>query len=401
VLVASLLVQNPTAVVGRKETTAEPVASAPTTRARSRRIATATAALSKDILVYEIFVRLPAKDILRCRAVCRSWRSLTSAPDFLLAHHRGQPSFPLLTLNGADITKDGSPICNHSRALLGLDDYEGFKLLASCDGLLLFSLSNGRFSICNPTTRQCAPLPCLTAAGRINIVALYLHSPSGEYRVLYWKGRQQDHHLKAAYYILKVRQGQLSRCIGVPSSTAGIDKIMLDWHETTTNFAPPVVFRNCLHWNAGCDAGILVFDNIIESFRLMRSPAAATRICNHLCAMEGSIAFSCHDGSRRRIIKIWVLEDYEREVWSFKYHVTPSVESFYYDDHLVLSQKGNVLVYKAFTGRMFHCDSTGKLLEEFQCDSPGLSSIGHWFKESLVKHDISLRRGCARVFQRV
>jgi hypothetical protein len=85
----------------------------------------------------------------------------------------------------------------------------------------------------------------------------------------------------------------------------------------------PVVFGNCLHWNSGClcsDDGIVVFDTVVESFRSMPSPTGATRLCNRLCDMEGSMGFSCFD-HERTVAKIWVLEDYERTVWSSKYYI--------------------------------------------------------------------------------
>jgi hypothetical protein len=84
--------------------------------------------------------------------VCRSWRRITSAPGFLLAHHRHQPSLPLVALYGVDSPEGGSLVFKHGRPMLGFNDYEGFELLlASCDGLLLLSLSRppGRFIICN------------------------------------------------------------------------------------------------------------------------------------------------------------------------------------------------------------------------------------------------------------
>jgi hypothetical protein len=115
--------------------------------------------------------------------------------------------------------------------------------------------------------------------------------------------------------------------------------------------------------------------------------------------MEGSIAFSCFDDGKT-VVKIWLLEDYEREVWSFKYHIKLPVYSLCKIEdtrHLVLSDKGDVLVYSLSQDYMFHCDNTGKLLEEFRCDPWNLSTIGHWFKENLVKQDISLRRGCGCV----
>ncbi|KAK1662220.1 hypothetical protein QYE76_050379 [Lolium multiflorum] len=114
VLVASLLLQNPTAAVEAVRP------GGVTTRARSRRIAAAAAALPEEILVWEILVRLPAKDLFRCRTVCRSWRRITSAPGFLHAHHRRQPSVPLVTLYGADMNGGGSQIFKHGRPILGL-----------------------------------------------------------------------------------------------------------------------------------------------------------------------------------------------------------------------------------------------------------------------------------------
>jgi hypothetical protein len=103
--------------------------------------------------------------------------------------------------------------------------------------------------------------------------------------------------------------------------------------------------------------------------------------------MEGSLGFSCLDDGRA-LAKIWVMEDYEREVWSFKYNVKFPMEiSDNLQDrrHLVVSHNGDVLVYSYSTDYMFHCDNNGKLLEKFQCDPRSLDFIG--FKESLVKHD--------------
>jgi F-box interacting protein len=403
-LVVSLLVQNPTSV-SRKETTTEP-APGVITRAHSRRIAAAAAALPEEILVWEILIRLPAKDILRYRAVCRSWHGLTSAPDFLLAHHKCQPLLPIFTsIHGSSSLLKGylSRLFKGGLPVLEFDDYEGFQLLASCDGLLLVTLSNSQHIICNPTTRQSASLPCLSLTDA-RVAALYLHRPSGEHRVLYVEGTHW-HYLEAGYNILTVRQGQPSRCIGVPADTPGIEEVMRACHIMDAKMAPPVLFRDCLHWDSDCrgsHAGILVFDTLVESFRLMRRPTAATRFCRRLCNMEGSIGFSCnYDGDGTTAAKIWVLEDYDREVWSFKYHVKFPVESLCYaeEEHLVLSHKGDVLVYTPCTGYMFHCDNTGKLLEEFQCNSEDWITIEHWFKESLVKHDIFLMQGCVPFFQ--
>jgi hypothetical protein len=95
-------------------------------------------------------------------------------------------------------------------------------------------------------------------------------------------------------------------------------------------------------------------------------------------------------------VGIWVLEDYEREVWSFKYHVKFPVGILpRHSDrqYFVLSHKGDVLVYSRGLRYMFHCDNTGKLIEEFELNSWSTSIIGPWFKESLVKPDFYLDSG--------
>ncbi|XBI89091.1 hypothetical protein VPH35_026965 [Triticum aestivum] len=410
ILIASLLIQDPTSAID-DGAAGEPVARR--TRSRRRAAATALNRLPEEIVAWEIFIRLPAKDVIRCHAVCRSWRWLASNPDFLVAHHRWQPSLPLVTFDRriANSSKEsGHPILERRRGrpVIALDDYfdnNGFKLHASCDGLLLLAMSDGRFSICNPATRECASLSSLTAAGTINILALYLHRPLGKYRVLYSKGR---HHAKAAayYIVLTVGRRGSPRSIGVPSDSPAMEKAMLAVHKMIDIYLPPpVTFHNYLHSLLGwlCNVDIVVFDTVVESFRSMCGPPDATSCCTQLCDMEGSIGFSCLD-EKGTVARIWVLEDYEREIWSFKYHVKFPVEDFcHFTDtrHFILSCKGDVLVYNTSACYMFHCDNTGKLLEEFRWEprSQGLHDIGHMFKESLVEHEFFLRRGAGRAGQ--
>jgi hypothetical protein len=58
------------------------------------------AALPADAL-FEVMLRLPAKDLCRLRAVCRSWRALTYDPHFTAVHKSRHPE-PLLAFTFRD-----------------------------------------------------------------------------------------------------------------------------------------------------------------------------------------------------------------------------------------------------------------------------------------------------------
>jgi hypothetical protein len=224
---------------------------------------------------------------------------------------------------------------------------------------------------------------------------MYFHCPSSEYHVLY----RNRKHLGDASYILAVPLSGSSRCIGVTSHFPGMEKVMMAWDiQAPAYFPPPIVFSNCLHWDLDWiknDVGIIIFDTIVESFRLMRRPTSATRFC--LCDMEGLIGFSCFDD--QTVVKIWVLEDYDREIWALKYQVQFPMESLCATWHLVLTPEGYMHIYNNFDIYILHCDNTGKLIEEFRWESqdPGMDS--HWYKESLVKHDFFPRHGSTRARQ--
>ncbi|KAE8784793.1 hypothetical protein D1007_41543 [Hordeum vulgare] len=126
--------------------------------------------LPEEIVTWEILVRLPPKALLRCRAVCRAWLRVTSARDFLLAHHDRQPSLHFLYgigYGGGVRHKDILAFENKASTAVQLHNiarlHKYVLLRASCDGLLIvLSLTYGFHGIslfcCNPATRQYAPL---------------------------------------------------------------------------------------------------------------------------------------------------------------------------------------------------------------------------------------------------
>lgn len=139
------------------------------TGTRRRRTAGSLEDLPEEIVVDQILVRLPSKDVGRCRAVCKSWLSATSTPGFMLQHHRRQPSLPIIKKDGLpatfDIFRDGASAPASTKQqlwsfLLGFKNGHDYSLKAACDGFLILRRTLGsRFYIYNPVTRKHALLP--------------------------------------------------------------------------------------------------------------------------------------------------------------------------------------------------------------------------------------------------
>jgi len=279
--------------------------------------------LPEDLVVWEILTRLPAKPLLRCRAVCRSWRRrLTSDTKFLLAHHRRQPSLPLVTTGTGDPEERRIDALDHRTGerrpvarttgwtAANADD---LNVLASCDGLLIL-LANGGLQICNPATRQRAPLTLLHGASCIS--ALYPHRPSGSYRVLCCFERAEDGH--AVYHVHTVGSGEF-RCVGEPpgpwaSGDLAMAVSMMGFLD------PPVLADGRIYWQPiqlpggnGKANNMLAFDTMAESFQHLLSPVDEGPFLELFQMNSGALGLYHYRGGT---VDLWVLQDHRSWFWS-------------------------------------------------------------------------------------
>uniref|UniRef100_A0A452XB25 F-box domain-containing protein n=5 Tax=Aegilops tauschii subsp. strangulata TaxID=200361 RepID=A0A452XB25_AEGTS len=231
--------------------------------------------LPDEITIWEIVVRLPPKSLLRCRAVCRAWRSATSARRFLLAHHALQPTLPLLC--GYNFVGDkveslyiipfdhraAGQIQHQLQPVARLEQASDFHLLeACCDGLLVLSFRNTstsdwRFSVCNPATRQYALLPLAYGSNvQDSLLGMYPHIPTGDYRLLTYRmhdGRLPEAATQDGCYIFTLGFGQPPTHIGFLDA------------ELLTYIIGFLLFRGSLHWHP-LGGMIMVFDTTTELF---------------------------------------------------------------------------------------------------------------------------------------
>jgi len=282
--------------------------------------------LPEDLVIWEILTRLPVKPLLRCRAVCRSWRRrLTSDAKFLLAHHRRQPSLPLLTTTTWDTdtherridaldhrTGERHPVARRTGPIAAFEN--DHHVLASCDGLIILH-EYGGLEICNPATRQRAPLKLLHGADYI--AALYPHRPSGSHRVLCCFERGEDGH--AVYHVHIVGSGEL-RCVGEPPGPWASGDLAVA--VSTMRFVhPPVLADGRIYWpplmlaggnGEGKENNMLVFDTMSESFQHLLSPVDGPSL--QLFEMNNGALGLYH--CRGKSTDLWVLKDHQSWSWS-------------------------------------------------------------------------------------
>ncbi|KAM3335466.1 hypothetical protein ACQJBY_029759 [Aegilops geniculata] len=349
--------------------------------------------LPDEIFIWEILVRLPPKSLLRCRAVCRAWRSATSARDFLLAHHARQLTLPILYYYKLNDDEDdvecldiipfdhraGLPAAEQIQSAARLGQASHLFLEASCDGLLVVSGGSAQFAICNPVTRQYAPLSLLSDKP---FLAMYPYPPTGEYRLLTYPCRKSTLTSQVDCYVFALGSGQLPRNIG----WVGVGELNFN--------ATSLLFRGSLYWylwqHESESNKIIVFDTTTESFRSLCG--AAVPGCHELFEMDGMLGMSIFN-MEGAVVDIWVLQqDYEREVWTFKCQIEMPVmeiraqcgshEDFW--NVVVVPRDGELFVLLRFAGWLLQADMNGKLVASFHRKGVGPTRLQ--LKQTLVPH---------------
>lgn len=176
----------------------------------------------------------------------------------------------------------------------------------------------------------------------------------------------------------------------------------IKWLETASNCLDvPVLVRDSLHWyseyypsgskplhHQSDNKPVVVFDTIAESFRRMRAPVTEDA---HIFDMDGTLDRR-NARKQKETVDIWVMRNYESEVWDKKYRIKLSLaeirERFMNDDDYcldVVSGDGDVLVLLLLGRYVIHVNSDGELLDNFNLGRENLSMTKWRLKQSLVQ----------------
>ncbi|XBI31925.1 hypothetical protein VPH35_055443 [Triticum aestivum] len=363
----------------------------PTTMAKIATMAAPLRGLPEEIVVWEILVRLAPKDLLRCRAVCRAWRRVTSARNFLLAHHSRQPSLHLLYGYECDTVRPQNILAFDHQAATTAQLHtaarlkENYNIAASCDGILILSGDGKASSICcNPATREHTPL---RATRDLKILGMYPHRPTGEYRVLLQRWYIMSYKGQLGFYVLALGTEQPPRYIGMQETSSAY-------------FSARALVRDSLHWypvkhHSENDPlrypteskPIIVF--VAESFRRMRAPIVPSN--SYIFEMDDTLGIYTHDDDME-IVDIWVLQNYEGEIWDFKYKIKLPIakirrqfegcDDYWYS--AVVPVDSRVLLLVSLDRCVNYVDSDGELVGSFHHGGGFLRASGYRLKQTLV-----------------
>lgn len=369
-------------------------------------------------LITEILLRLPAKSVVRFRAVCKAWRRITTNPTFVSSHDRRRPLEVLLyktqvepgsaldTYN-VDVELDALPVSvrhppAQRRRLVRFPknkardvDSPGYfgeqycTLKASCNGLLLFRRDVGEYLVCNPATRQWTDLPRLNKDGVHGFVhresGFYFHQPSGEYRLMCYCSIMNG----AVYYVLTAGADEPRR-LNVQGSRMHNTIAALPGHSSF-HFAnlTPAALDGQLHWLRHPEAGrtdkMVAFDTVAETFRRMPAPPVTSTYSAKLLAMDGLLMASEFGDV---FLDLWVVEDYgaKAERWEHRHRVVPPWQPSTFRTPLVATggDEGDVILGTNRGLLVYNVKNETVRVVDLKSDDVGPSR--HVLRESLVQH---------------
>ncbi|KAF3779008.1 F-box/kelch-repeat protein [Nymphaea thermarum] len=323
-----------------------------------------------DVVAEFILPNASARDLVRFRSVCKSWRQLIDDPNFihnylrrhdLTLHQEPPPSFTSIRnqhhvhqviaytsgyrkmgrtergglycmdikcedTNGR-IEDNGKPI-----RILGLEyclKDVGFNMLPPCKGLVLFKNMIAPLYLCNPVTGEYTSLPQSSIA-----LSLYFccygfgfDDHSKEFKVLHvWKVQPcwKDDEVEVFYHEI------LS--LGKDCSWRQLGRLPFRWYNCQH---PGIPFNSSLHWIV-CAGGKTLGDNSLMAFDLRKEEFERKALppgldkeayiwLGLMTLVEGCLGLTSYNfgGEAGNIgLDVWVLGDYEGEIWTKRHHIS-------------------------------------------------------------------------------
>ncbi|XP_051208984.1 F-box protein At5g07610-like [Lolium perenne] len=344
--------------------------------------------LTRDSLV-QIMSRVPYKSLCRFKCVCRRWRSIISHPD----HRKALAQYHLQALAGffcrthdhnfrlvhnfATVSVGGRPIINPSRPFL--PNCGMFNIADSCNGLLLcrcFATTDSlafTYVVCNPATEKWVVLPGWFK--KIPTARLgFDPAVSSHFHVFQFV----EHGVPNSDGLMDapdVRGDGHVQGVGIYSSKTGVWSHKdngLELVPRIVSDSKSVFVNGFLHLLA-MEFLVLAVDVEGTTWRVIPLPhddyedaLFINTNAGFIDLSQGCLYFANSDDYEECKLSIWVLEDYNSEVWVLKHNVR------YWNlfgVNVYLGQYYHIVAIHPERSTIFLVYGHGKVLMSYEMDS--------------------------------
>lgn len=347
-------------------------------------------------IMLEILARLPAKTIIQCKCVCKSWLEMINEPHFVALHfslskpglivHQSEMFKNFFRLVHLEDSYDRHDLPHNTMLRFNLSKLSTFPdasivVDGSVDGFLLLRDINYKHEtmyICNPLTREYFTLP--KPQGIVRYPSVVTHgfgvtSMSGEYKVV-------------RIFHERVLHPRTGSCVRVPYSDCQVYTLGTGvWRSIGgAPFAYDsrligLFFRGNIHWLIqdleGYDL-ISCFDLENEAFKPFPPPFPGRKLLGSLGVLRDCLCLC--DNTSHFEIEIWVMKEYGVEKsWAKEFMIRKMPElvgpSFQMVHALKAFRDGNILLMWGDFFMFYYCTKS-EVAREVDMDQPsGPNSI--------------------------
>lgn len=316
-----------------------------------------------DDVIINILTRLPTQTVLECKLVVSQWNHLSSTPFFAQTHLTGvtpllmfedrhfnqvnykKPMFLLLQGCGKNARFKRVRL----KYLQLMHDYPFFRLLCSCNGILIFVRPvMFMYVIYNPITLE----NIIYKEKGHKVFGFFFHELEKDYKMMLYE--MEDWKGKCYYYLYSLRNKD-KRSLGSSSYMPLLSSGSLFENELAVVVCGVVFWIVTRYFDKSelskrCSESIVMFDLITEKFIIMPHPGSTCTRSFHirmrLLDMDGRL---CLCNVCENIIDIWILQDATKWIWEKMYvvkldrHYIRRIEN-YWAHPIVAIHSGNLIL---------------------------------------------------------
>jgi len=356
-------------------------------------------------LLFDVLLRLPAKELCRLRAVCRSWRSLTFDPLFVGEH---AARHPLFLANFRDDRARVHVVDLSGNVVKVIPNPDGDRLLPTRLDLACAATVSNTSRVLDPATGSVLILPERRAAVHLNEESLYRPDTSfafgrigatGEYKVLrmfpmfsrstllcevltingasgscsshaQWRARPSNDHFagqfatvvgEVVYFKVDIVYSYYGSIIG------GVVNLGIPLYEIHSFDLGREEWRGTLRGPIRDIFGTDEYDDDLDDYSYIRHEIT-------LADLRGSLAL-VHYRKCKHIMNLWLLKDFDNGVWVKEYRI--QIEPIFSTAEmcvkaLFMLDDGRVVIHFPVTGLLFMYDprtNTSAQVEMRQLDA--------------------------------